>query len=68
MENGKVKQINDRGFGFIDTGGRVDLFFHSSAVVEGRFDEMREGSEVTFEVGRGQKGPCAENVRLCSTR
>ena len=68
MESGKVKKINDRGFGFIDTGNREDLFFHSSAVVEGRFDELREGSEVSYEVGRGQKGPCAENVRLCSAR
>ena len=68
MKSGKVKKINDRGFGFINTGNSEDLFFHSSAVVEGRFDEMREGSEVIYEVGRGQKGPCAENVRLCSAR
>ena len=68
MENGRVKKINDRGFGFIDTGTNNDLFFHSSAVVEGRFDELREGSEVTYQVGQGQKGPCAENVRLCSQR
>ena len=68
MESGTVKKINDRGFGFIDTGNREDLFFHSSAVVEGRFDELREGSEVIYEIGRGQKGPCAENVRICSAR
>ena len=67
-KNGRVKKINDRGFGFIDTGDNDDLFFHSSAVVEGRFNELREGSEVTYELGRGKKGPCAENVRLCSQR
>lgn len=66
MESGRIKKLNDRGFGFIDTGNNNDLFFHSSAVVEGTFNDLREGSEVTYEVGRGKQGPCAENVRLSS--
>jgi len=29
-----------------------------------RFDELREGQPVTFDVGQGPKGPRAENVHL----
>jgi CspA family cold shock protein len=29
-----------------------------------RFDDLREGQQVSFDVGRGPKGPRAENVRV----
>ena len=61
MAEGKIKKITDKGFGFIETDGQ-DLFFHSSSVTGGRFEELREGQLVTYEVGRGPKGPCAERV------
>lgn len=64
MAEGKIKRITDRGFGFIDTGGREDMFFHSSAVEGVRFDELREGQAVAYEVGQGPKGPRAERVQL----
>lgn len=63
MAQGTIKKlIADKGFGFID-GGSGDLFFHRSAVVEGTFDDLREGQSVEFEEGQGPKGPRAENVR-----
>jgi CspA family cold shock protein len=63
MGEGRIKKITDKGFGFIDTGRGGDLFFHSSNVEGGRFEELREGQSVSFTEGRGPKGPRAENVR-----
>jgi CspA family cold shock protein len=28
----------------------------------GGYAELREGQEVTFDIGQGKKGPCAVNV------
>jgi CspA family cold shock protein len=62
MPQGTIKKITDKGFGFIQ-GERGDLFFHSSAVVSGDFDSLREGQKVEYTEGRGPKGPRAENVK-----
>jgi CspA family cold shock protein len=62
MAEGTIKRITDKGFGFIDNGSDKDLFFHSSSVEGASFDDLREGQRVSFTEGRGQKGPCAENV------
>ncbi|MEQ1903557.1 MAG: cold shock domain-containing protein [Pirellulaceae bacterium] len=64
MAEGSIKRLTDKGFGFIDTGSGKDLFFHSSSLEGVRFDELREGQRVTFTEARGQKGPCAEHVKL----
>lgn len=63
MPEGKIKKLTDKGFGFIDTGTGKDLFFHSSAVQGVRYADLHEGQKVSFTEGRGQKGPCAENVK-----
>ncbi|MEO2017565.1 MAG: cold shock domain-containing protein [Fuerstiella sp.] len=64
MAEGTVKRIMDKGFGFIEDGTGKDMFFHSSALEEIRFDELREGQQVSYNVGQGPKGPRAENVRV----
>lgn len=64
MTEGRIKKITDKGFGFIETSSGRDLFFHSSSVSGGRFEELREGQTVSYEVGEGPKGPCAERVEL----
>ena len=62
---GTIKRlVSDKGFGFIATGDGNEYFFHNSACSGVRFDELREGQNVTFERGQGPKGPRAENVRL----
>ena len=63
MAEGTIKRLTDRGFGFISTGGDKDLFFHSSSVEGGSFDDLQEGQKVSYTEGRGPKGPCAENVQ-----
>ncbi|MEO8498694.1 MAG: cold shock domain-containing protein [Planctomycetota bacterium] len=64
MAEGKIKKLMDKGFGFIDTGTSKDLFFHNSAVEGVSFEELREGQRVSYTPGQGQKGPCAEHVKL----
>jgi CspA family cold shock protein len=64
MAEGTIKRLMDRGFGFINTGTDKDLFFHNSAVEGVSFEELKEGQRVSYTEGRGQKGPCAENVKL----
>lgn len=66
--NGTIKKKTDRGFGFIARDGESkDLFFHSNDLVGISFDELREGTPVTFEVERGDKGPSAKNVRVADS-
>jgi CspA family cold shock protein len=63
MAEGTIKRLTDKGFGFIDAGGSKDLFFHSSSVESGSFDELHEGQKVSYTEGQGPKGPRAENVQ-----
>jgi cold shock protein len=63
MAEATIKKLTDKGFGFLSLGSGKDLFFHSSAVQGVSFDDLREGQKVTYTEGRGQKGPCAENVK-----
>ena len=62
---GTIKRlVSDKGFGFILAGNGTEYFFHSSACASQPFDSLREGQDVTFDIGQGPKGPRAENVRL----
>ena len=63
MAEGTIKRLTDKGYGFIYTGKEKDLFFHSSSLQGVSFEELREGQKVSYTEGRGQKGPCAENVK-----
>ncbi|MGF7140480.1 cold-shock protein [Roseimarinus sediminis] len=59
---GIVTFFNDnKGFGFIrDLENRQSVFVHANNLQE----EIREDNVVTFEVGKGPKGPTALNVKL----
>ena len=66
MSKGTVKWFSaDKGYGFITPeDGSKDLFVHYSEIQnEGGFATLNDGQAVEFEVGQGQKGPCANNVR-----
>lgn len=63
MAEGTIKRLTDKGFGFLDTGGSKDLFFHSSNVEGARYEDLREGQRVSYAEGQGPKGPRAENVK-----
>jgi cold shock protein len=69
MPQGTVKKIvSDRGFGFISANGG-DVFFHHSVVADNKFDELKEGQAVTYEIATGpdargrDKGPRAISVQ-----
>jgi cold shock protein len=65
MTQGTVKWFNDqKGFGFITTGEGKDLFVHHTSILGEGFKSLQEGAEVQFEVGKGEKGPCAIQVSL----
>jgi CspA family cold shock protein len=60
MAQGTIKRLTDRGFGFIDQGTGQDLFFHSSALQNVSFNDLRPGDRVEFAVepdprGRGDR-------------
>ena len=65
MSTGTVKWFSaDKGFGFItpDDGGK-DLFVHHSEIqAGGGYTTLSDGQKVEYEVGQGQKGPCANKV------
>jgi len=56
--------MRDRGYGFITTEDGKDIFFHRTALRGLRFDSLKEGQSVEFEVETGPKGPRAVDVRL----
>lgn len=66
--DGVIRKVHsDRGFGFIrDTSSGSDWFFHRSAVRGIQFEQLEEGTRVSFDEGQGAKGPRAENVRTAA--
>jgi cold shock protein len=68
MPQGIIKKlVADRGFGFI-SGAGGDIFFHHSVVADDKFDELKEGQSITYEIVTGpdergrDKGPRAGSV------
>lgn len=65
MATGTVKWFNaEKGYGFIaPEDGSADLFVHYSSISGSGFKSLEENQRVEFEVGEGQKGPQAQDVR-----
>ena len=63
MEQGKIVRLTDRGFGFIARDGEdKDLFFHSNELQDVKFNDLKEGDQLQFEVSDGPKGPSAVKI------
>jgi len=63
MQEGTIARLTPQGFGFIKRDGEEkDLFFHSNELVGVKYDELREGDKLTFEVAQSPKGPNAVKV------
>ncbi|WP_136610469.1 cold-shock protein [Sinomonas albida] len=65
MATGTVKWFNsEKGYGFIaPDDGSDDLFAHYSQIDSRGFRSLEEGQKVEYEVGQGQKGPQAQQIR-----
>ena len=50
MAEGTIKRLTDKGFGFIANSSGTDIFFHMSAVEGVRFEDLREGQKVSYEI------------------
>jgi cold shock CspA family protein/ribosome-associated translation inhibitor RaiA len=62
-----ARVLRGEGYGFIldDTG--VEVYFHRNAVHDLNFDELEEGTEVSFNMEPGEKGPQATTVNPSNT-
>ena len=61
---GTVKWFNgEKGYGFISREAGPDVFVHYSAIQMDGYRNLDEGQRVEFDVGPGQKGEEAQNVR-----
>ena len=67
MAKGTVKWFDGKkGFGFITPDdGSKDLFVHHSEIQMEGFKDLNDGQAVEYEVGEGEKGPCAIKVKPC---
>ena len=64
MEQGTIVRLTDRGFGFISReGGKKDIFFHSNELQGNvKFNDLKEGDQVQFEISESPKGLSAVKV------
>ena len=62
---GTVKKIlAEKKIGFISQEGEEKDAFFSAEKLDGiKFEDLKEGDSVTFEVEEGEKGPSAINVK-----
>ncbi|NCC70560.1 cold shock domain-containing protein [bacterium] len=61
---GTIKKLTDKNFGFISQNdSQKDLFFHANNLEDVRFEELREGDSVSFEIENTPKGDAAVNVK-----
>jgi CspA family cold shock protein len=68
VAQGTIARVTDRGFGFIqqEQGGE-DLFFHSSALQNVTFDNLRRGDTVEYDAepdprGRGNRAVNVQKI------
>jgi cold shock protein len=59
MATGNISRlVRDRGFGFIKSPeSSEDVFFHSSSIDSGVFDDLNEGQTVEFDMESDPKQP-----------
>ena len=63
-KNGTVQWFNEKkGYGFISCEGTDDVFVHFNDIESDGFKTLSEGQTVEFEIGEGERGPSAKNVK-----
>jgi CspA family cold shock protein len=63
MPKGTIKWYdNEIGYGFIEVEEGYSLYMDESSISSLSLKTFHKGDHVTFEVGRGEKGPVALHV------
>ena len=63
LQRGIVKWFNDaKGFGFIEHEDGKDVFIHYSVIQSEGYKTLKDGEEVEYELGDGDKGLHAVKV------
>jgi cold shock CspA family protein/ribosome-associated translation inhibitor RaiA len=61
--HGVVSKLFPEGYGFIESFGGREVYFHQNSVLDG-FEKLKIGTEVRFEEEQGEKGPQASSVKI----
>ena len=59
-----VRLFMDRGYGFIETDARREVYFHAHAVHGIPFEKLAVGMAVDLDIEAGNEGPQASRVTL----
>jgi len=59
-----ARLFSDEHYGFIETPDGREIYFHANSVVNGDFQKLSLGTEVTFVEELGDKGPQASTVKV----
>lgn len=62
------KLIPAEGYGFLETPGGREIYFHEHSVLGDGFRRLQLGTVVTFVEEQGERGPQASTVRLVPAR
>ena len=64
MPTGKIKWFNPpKGYGFIEKEGDKDVFLHVSALEKAGISVLKEGEEVSFDIGENKGKENAINIK-----
>ena len=63
LPHGVVAKLFPDGYGFIESSGGREIYFHKNSVLDG-FESLKIGTEVRFNEEEGEKGPQASTVKI----
>ena len=64
MAEGRIKWYNEKkGYGFIESDEKVDIFVHKSGIEDHGFFTLKSDDRVSFEVKDTQRGKQAVKVK-----
>jgi cold shock CspA family protein len=58
------KLLPAAGYGFLETLGGREIYFHKNSVLDGNFSHLKLGTVVSFVEEEGEKGPQASTVKI----
>lgn len=63
-----IRLFPSEGYGFLETPGGREIYFHKNSLLDGRFEHLKVGMAVRFDEEEGEKGPQASTVRPVRSR